>query len=105
MLSRELGAAPASTLHEIALSLAREHEAAGQRSAALAGPRATARLLAGLPGVGVLLGLGLGADPLGVLLDGGTGSALLCGGVILTCAGRWWTGRCVQEAARAGGPG
>lgn len=68
--------------------------------AELAGPRATAVLLAVLPGAGLLLAGGLGADPLHVLLGTPVGLVCLTGGVLLDGLGLWWTGRMV---ARAGG--
>ena len=68
--------------------------------AELAGPRATATLLAVLPVAGLLLATGLGADPVPVLLSTPLGLACLAGGLLLDGAGVWWTGRLV---ARAGG--
>lgn len=68
--------------------------------AELAGPRATALLLAGLPCAGLLLASGLGADPLHVLLETPVGLVCLTGGLLLDGVGLWWTGRLV---ARAGG--
>lgn len=101
-LAVEIGAAPAEVLDRVAGSLAREAEAAAQRRAALAGPRATARVLAWLPASGLVLGLALGADPAAVLLDGGTGSVLLLAGVSLTVVGRRWTAHHVRAAEAAG---
>jgi tight adherence protein B len=101
-LAAEVGVAPAVVLDRVAASLAQAAEEAGQRRAALAGPRATARLLAWLPAFGILLGLALGADPLAVLLDGRAGSALLAAGAGLTAVGRWWTARYLRAAAAAG---
>ena len=63
---------------------------------------ATARVLAWLPALGLVLGLALGADPFAVLLDGSGGSALLAVGVLLTWAGRRWTGRHLRAATAAG---
>ena len=68
--------------------------------AELAGPRATAALLAVLPGAGLLLAAGLGANPLSVLLATPVGLLCLTGGLLLDGLGLWWTGRLV---ARAGG--
>lgn len=68
--------------------------------AELAGPRATAGLLAVLPVLGLLLAAGLGADPLHVLLTTPVGLVCLAGGLLLDATGLWWTGRLV---ARAGG--
>lgn len=100
-LTVTLGVAPATVLDQVAATLVRDAEAAAQRRTALAGPLATARLLAWLPAVGLLLGVALGADPLAVLLDAGAGSALLLAGTLLLLAGRRWTRRYVAEARRA----
>ena len=59
--------------------------------APLAGPRATAALLAGLPLAGVGLGVALGADPLGFLLGGRPGRICLLAGAVLVAAGTAWT--------------
>ncbi|WP_072690157.1 type II secretion system F family protein [Rhodococcus marinonascens] len=61
--------------------------------AGLAGARATASVLAGLPLLGVGLGQMMGAAPLTVLFGGGVGGILLMLGVGLVCAGLLWTDR------------
>lgn len=61
--------------------------------AQLAGPRATARMLALLPVVGIGLGMMLGAEPLAWLLTTPFGMACLAAGASLTAVGMWWTGR------------
>lgn len=66
--------------------------------AQLAGPRATAAVLTALPGVGVLLGQLLGADPVGVLRGGVVGQLLLVVGVGLTAAGFAWTDHILRGA-------
>lgn len=101
-LSTDLGAAPALLLDEVGAALAREARARAERQAALAGPRATARVLAWLPLLGLVLGAALGADPWTVLLDGGAGTGLLLAGAVLTWAGRRWTGRYLRAAEAAG---
>lgn len=101
-LAEEVGAAPAAVLDRIAAALAEEGEADARRRAAFAGPRATARLLAWLPLVGVLLGLALGARPDEVLLDGGGGTALAGLAVLLMVVGRRWTARHLAVAAAVG---
>lgn len=98
----DVGAAPAGMLDRIVAALGRDADAASQRAAALAGPRATAAVLAWLPAVGVLLGVALGADPLAVLLDGGAGTGLLGLGALLTAVGQVWTRRHVRAAVAAG---
>ncbi|WP_409331355.1 type II secretion system F family protein [Trujillonella humicola] len=67
---------------------------------ALAGPRASAALLAGLPVLALLMGSGVGADPWAVLTTTGSGQVLLVLGVALEGAGLAWTGRLVRRAAR-----
>ncbi|MEK8069782.1 type II secretion system F family protein [Rhodococcoides navarretei] len=59
--------------------------------ASLAGARATALVLAGLPILGVALGQLMGANPLHILLGGGLGGMLLLIGTALGCAGLLWT--------------
>lgn len=72
-------------------------------SAALAGPRASAALLAGLPLVGIALAAGLGAHPVHVLLHTSLGAGCLLVGVALDGLGLWWTGRIVARAAGGSG--
>lgn len=57
----------------------------------LAGARATAAVLAGLPVLGIALGHLMGAAPLRVLFGGGVGAALLVIGTALACAGLLWS--------------
>lgn len=72
----------------------------GEVRAQLAGPRATAAVLAGLPMLGVMLGEGVGAGPLRVLADTGVGQVLLVVGTALVCAGTAWSDRIMAGAAR-----
>jgi tight adherence protein B len=66
--------------------------------AELAGPRATAQLLAGLPLAGIALAAALGADPLHVLLHTAAGAGCLLGGLVLDALGLLWTRRLVAAA-------
>ncbi|MGC5256999.1 type II secretion system F family protein [Gordonia sp. DT218] len=61
--------------------------------AGLAGPRATAAVLSGLPVIGILLGELMGAHPIGVLLGSGLGGVLLIVGTALSVAGLVWSER------------
>lgn len=70
--------------------------------AELAGPRATAALLAVLPAGGLLMAAGLGADPVRMLLTTPLGLACLTGGLLLDGVGLWWTGRLVERAGAGG---
>lgn len=74
-------------------------EAAQRRrvEAELAGPRATAALLAVLPGGGLLLAAGIGADPLHVLLETPVGLVCLVVGLGLDGLGLLWTDRLVRR--------
>ncbi|MDK3257313.1 type II secretion system F family protein [Blastococcus capsensis] len=67
---------------------------------ATAGPRSSARLLAGLPVLGLAMGSGIGARPWQVLTETGPGQALLVVGVLLEIAGIAWTGRLVRRMGR-----
>ncbi|MEV6064763.1 type II secretion system F family protein [Nocardia asteroides] len=59
--------------------------------AALAGARASATVLAGLPLIGIALGHLMGAAPLTVLLNTPAGEFLLPLGAALACCGLLWT--------------
>lgn len=101
-LAVELGAAPAVLVEQVTLAVVRDAEAHDRRAAALAGPLATARLLAWLPAGGLGVGMLLGADPVGLLLSPGAGTVLLVVGALLALAGHRWTRREVAVAVRAG---
>lgn len=67
------------------LDQAQRHRAA--TTAALAGPRTTATVLAALPLAGMAMGAAMGANPIGLLTSGGLGGILLVVGTALVCAG------------------
>src|SRR5690606_27089699 len=69
--------------------------------AQLAGARATAVMLAGLPVLGLGLGAALGADPLHVLLHTASGLGCLVAGALLEGAGLWWVLRIMRGAEEA----
>ena len=64
-----------------------------QVRARMAGPRASGTILSVLPVLGVLLGQGMGADPVRVLLATTIGHGLLALGTVLACCGVLWIGR------------
>ena len=69
----------------------------GRIEAGMAGARATAVILAGLPILGVLLGQSIGADPLSFLFCGGAGGWLLVLGSALICCGLLWSDRITSK--------
>ncbi|WP_345034774.1 hypothetical protein [Arthrobacter methylotrophus] len=88
----------ADVLTRFVAQLEAEDDADGARQTALAGPKATVRLLTWLPVFGLGLGMMLGVDPWGILLVNGVGLAALVGGIVLTVAGRVWSSRLVHAA-------
>lgn len=68
-------------------------------AAQLAAPAATARLLSGLPVLGVGMGIALGADPVGFLTGTGLGRLCLVLGILLVAGGRSWTRSIIRSAA------
>jgi tight adherence protein B len=64
----------------------------------LAGPRATARLLAVLPLLGLAMAVALGAHPFGFLFGTLPGLACLSLGAGLDALGVWWTHRLTRAA-------
>lgn len=88
----------ADVLTRFAAQLEAEDDAEAARQTALAGPRATVRLLTWLPFLGLGLGLLLGVDPVEVLLGTPWGVAALAAGLALTVAGRFWSARLVRAA-------
>jgi tight adherence protein B len=93
------GSSLASAVDRLEDGLRAEAECRDEVQAELAGPRSTALMLAVLPGFGLLLGSGLGADPLRFLLRTPLGGGCLAVGVALELLGVWWTGRIVRAAA------
>ena len=89
----------AEVLTRFAAQLDAEDDAEAARQTALAGPRATVRLLTWLPFLGLGLGMLLGVDPLGSLLGTPLGTAALAAGIALTAAGRIWSAKLVRSAA------
>lgn len=66
----------------------------------LASPRATARVLAGLPIIGLMLGSGLGASPVAWLVGSVPGVLVLVVGLGLEVAGLWWMSRLTKSVER-----
>lgn len=93
------GAPLAAVLARYAVQRESRLDSDAARDTALAGPRATVRLLSWLPLFGLAVGYLIGVDPLAVLLGSVPGIAALCAGFVLMVAGRIWSSRLVRAAA------
>ena len=99
-VSSAVGAPLASTLRTMAESFRDVGRLQRELVVALAGPRATARLVALLPVVAVGFGVLLGFDTLRVLFATPIGIGCLVSGVILLLAGSRWSAVMVARASR-----
>ncbi len=99
------GAPLAPVLSVAAESLRSDQVLQGVVAGELAAPRATAKVMAVLPALGVAMGYLLGGSPLTWLWAEPLGWACLSGGVLLACAGVLWIEALAERASvtRAGG--
>jgi tight adherence protein B len=94
----DAGSGLADAVERIERGMRADEEQRRGVAAELAGPRATAQLLAGLPVVGVVLAAALGAHPLHVLLRTPVGLGCLAVGLALDGLGVAWTRRMTERA-------
>ncbi|MFI1947385.1 type II secretion system F family protein [Streptomyces virginiae] len=94
------GAGLAAGLERLEGALRAERDRQESLRAQLAGARSTVLVLALLPLVGLLIGTGLGADPLRVLLHTPMGWGCLLAGGVLEALGLLWCRRIVKAAER-----
>ena len=99
-LAQRHGLAVADLLDACSTDLQERQRFTSRVNAGLAGPRATAAVLTGLPVAGIGLGQMIGAKPLIVLCSGGVGGVLLVVGVVLACAGLLWSDAITGKALR-----
>lgn len=92
-LASDHGLAVATLLRAAQRDIAERHRFSARVASEMAGARATAAILAGLPALGLTLGQLIGARPLGFLLGGHAGGWLLVTGSTLACAGLLWADR------------
>ncbi|NEM92188.1 type II secretion system F family protein [Galbitalea soli] len=105
-VATEVGAPLAPVLREVAESLRELGELRRAVAVSLAAPVATARTVAVLPALGVLLGIGLGFDPVHVLLGTPAGIACAATGALLVAIAVLWNRALVRRARRTvGHPG
>lgn len=92
-LASEHGLAIATLMRAAQRDIAERQRFSARVTSSMAGARATATILAGLPVLGVLLGQLIGARPLSFLLGGHAGGWLLVVGSALACGGLLWSDR------------
>lgn len=97
-LAQRTGAPLGDVLTRMAEALDDEIHASDARDSAVAGPRATARILATLPVIGLGLGALLGTNPWGVITGTPWGRASFLCGAILALGGALWSRRLVRAA-------
>jgi tight adherence protein B len=98
-LSRRYGLPLAELLDAVRRDIVATARFAAKANASMAGARAGAAVLAGLPSFGLLLGEAMGAAPLQVLLGTSAGQASLVSGAALILAGVAWSGRLTSRGA------
>jgi tight adherence protein B len=97
-VSTRTGAALATLVDRVGLTLRAAESHRHEVSAQLAGPKATARLLAALPLLGILLAAGLGMRPLHFLFGSPAGLGCLLLGISLNACGLCWIHRLLTQA-------
>jgi tight adherence protein B len=98
-LGREVGVACGALVGALTLSLERHQDAADALAVAVAGPKASARLLQYLPLAGLGLGWVMGVNVFSVVSDAGLGTFALAVGLGLLLAGKAWTAALLRRAA------
>lgn len=94
------GAPLAAVLDRLSITEREERDVRREVEAGVAPARATAVLMATLPAFGLLLGSGLGGDPVALILDNLLVAGVVALGVALACVGVWWIDRIADGAER-----
>lgn len=97
-VSADTGAPLAEVLDRLDTDLRARERIRLRAAAQAAGARATAALLAALPIAGLLLGYGIGADPIRILLHTAAGAACATGAMCLQLLGLLWSIRLAGPA-------
>ncbi len=97
-LAADHGLAMSALMQAAQRDIAERQRFSGQVRSAMAGARATAAILAGLPLLSVVMGQLIGARPMAFLLGGQLGGWLLVAGLTLVCGGLLWADRITDQA-------
>jgi len=95
------GAPLATVIARLEQAARADREVAREIESAVAPARATGRLMAVLPAMGLMLGSGMGGDPVAVLMSTWVGVACLAAGCALACSGVAWIERIAASAGDA----
>jgi len=94
------GSSLAVSVERLALSIRAQQELRATLRSELSAPRATSRMLALLPVIGILMSYLLGANPIAWFLGSAAGLAVFATAVVLTVVGSVWTRRIVNQVER-----
>ena len=97
-LAAQHGLAMSTLMRAAQRDIVERQRFSGHVTSAMAGARATAAILAGLPILSVLFGQLIGADPVTFLLAGHVGGWLLVVGITLVCSGLLWSDHITARA-------
>lgn len=95
-LTARYGVALAPMVEALAGDLAGQLAGDAARAGQVAGPRTSGYVMAAMPILGLLLGTGMRASPVQVLLHSAVGNILLVAGVALVCTGLLWSDHIVS---------
>lgn len=102
MVAERAGAPLAQVLDRLEASARDDREIEREVQSGVAPARATGRLMAILPAVGLMLGTGMGSDPVELLTSTVPGALCLAAGSACACAGVAWVNRIAATAERVG---
>lgn len=102
MVAERAGAPLARTLDRLESSTREDREIEREVQSGISPARATGRLMAVLPVVGLTMGSGMGGDPIAVLTGTVPGALCLAAGSACACAGVAWVNHIAASAERAG---